>query len=436
MEHSVGMEEDQESIMETFKPSSLVNFSPFTPIVQPSPRRLSSCFSQAATPVKAARSLAWVSLQGRLVNADEATSAKRIGGGLGKEEAVAWELFSPIHRILIVAVVAVAAMNCRKNREILKLKKCVEMRDQVLSSMQQKLDNLCEQVNYFQNQLEAATDRFTCQTCEQNRLLSIDPMVNIFFTPFKGQEVTSMYVSTGAEAEERRMSALSDWSQSSASASLLDIQLNTEQEVYNLQKECEEKDATIDELSALLHSSDACSSKRIAELEEIIRRKNTMINKFKKDILVLEQKVVNFTRLRRPSYKNAQSSERQLPFMAENVIYDMDSSTGSSSSDTDGLPKRRCKSAATKVGAHGMIPSGQHALKKEHNTRESKLSRSAPKQTGQNQNNLSRPGSPLSEMSLNQTTESATALKSKQMPSTIRDSRSRRPPSVGSKRWL
>lgn len=62
------------------------------------------------------------------MGAEDATSAKRIGGGLGHEEAVAWDMFSPMHRVLVVAVIAVAAANAKKNRLIVQLKKSVEIR--------------------------------------------------------------------------------------------------------------------------------------------------------------------------------------------------------------------------------------------------------------------------------------------------------------------
>nr|GFA88065.1 hypothetical protein [Tanacetum cinerariifolium] len=56
-----------------------------------------------------------------------ATSAKRIGGGLG-HGAVAWDMFSPMHRVLVVAVIAVAAADAKKNKLIVQLKKPVEIR--------------------------------------------------------------------------------------------------------------------------------------------------------------------------------------------------------------------------------------------------------------------------------------------------------------------
>lgn len=109
-------------------PPALVSLAPFTPAPSPAARRLSSQFAEPSRPVPSGRRLAYVSLQGRLVNAEEATSARAIGGGLGQEEVAAWELFSPIQRVLLVAVVAAAVAESRKNRLILQLRNSVELR--------------------------------------------------------------------------------------------------------------------------------------------------------------------------------------------------------------------------------------------------------------------------------------------------------------------
>lgn len=111
-------------------PPSLVSLSPFTSSASPSLRRVLTCFTQPSKPVRAKRQLAWLSLQGRLVGADEASSAKTIDkkGVFGVEEAETWDIFTPIQRVLIVAVVAAAAMNSKKNRQILELGKSVELR--------------------------------------------------------------------------------------------------------------------------------------------------------------------------------------------------------------------------------------------------------------------------------------------------------------------
>ncbi|KAJ8561456.1 hypothetical protein K7X08_033933 [Anisodus acutangulus] len=427
------MEEDQE-----FIPGSAFSFS-FTPSVSPSPRRLSSCYSQPSQPVKAKRQLAWVSLQGRLVGAEEATSARNIGGGLKPKEAVSWELFSPIHRILIVAVVAVAAANSKKNKQIFRLKKSVELRDQVLLGMQQKLDTLCEQVNYFKDQPETAADTNDYFLCEQHLNQS-----NNFYerNMIKGEEMLKFEMppaANQAEPEERRMSDFSDWAASVTSS--VDIQLNTsavEQDFYNIRKECEEKDATIKELSTFLQSAEAFGAKRIGELEDIIRRKNMIITKLKKDILTLEQKVVNLTRLRRPSFSSTRSKGVQLPPLTNNILYDMDSTTSPSSSDPDSSPRRIAQPLFSSQDIS--IYHSENTLRENQKQEQGDSLPLLVKPTDRHPK--SRPVSPLKEKSLNQTHDSVSRLKPKQASSISAESRRRRPPVaksrdvVAQKRWL
>lgn len=111
-------------------PPAVVTLAPFSYIPSPSRRRLSSLnFTQSSRPVPPPpKNVAWLSLQGRLVNAEEASSARAIGGGLSREEAVAWELFSPIQRFLLVAVIGVAVAESKKNQLIWQLTKSVELR--------------------------------------------------------------------------------------------------------------------------------------------------------------------------------------------------------------------------------------------------------------------------------------------------------------------
>ncbi|XP_068641970.1 uncharacterized protein [Aristolochia californica] len=329
-------------------------FVSLTPFI-PSSRRLSSSFCEPSRPVSSSRRLSWVSLQGRLVGASEATSAKAIGGGLSPEEAVAWEVFTPMQRVLIVAVVAVAVADLKKSRQVAKLQRSVEIRDEILANMQQKLDDLCEQINMMKDRTETCPETLfslyfgendgRCNlknpTCESRRP-SIDLKKGAVDKDdiFKKPQGCPM----GAEQEERRMSELSDWCSSVTSSA--EIQLSSpavDQDIYNLRKECEEKDVSIKELAAVAEASDAAASQRIAELEEVIRRKNLIITKLKKDMIVLEQKVQQLTRLRRPSYSASGSNDMKIPAMAPNVLYDLDSSTSPSSSDSD---------APAKLGGH------------------------------------------------------------------------------------
>lgn len=48
--------------------------------------------------------------------------------------------------------------------------------------------------------------------------------------------------------------------------------------------------------------------------------------------------VMQLTRLRRPSSAHKEEETIQIPFMSENILYDMDSTTSPSSSDSDGSP--------------------------------------------------------------------------------------------------
>ncbi|RZC77386.1 hypothetical protein C5167_001522 [Papaver somniferum] len=354
-------EEDRGSYGGAYAAPPLVSLSSFfsPSSTSYSSRRLSSNFSEPNRPIRSARRLSWVNLQGRLVNAEESSSSKAIGGSLSKEEGLAWDLFSPIRRILIVAVVAVASADLKKSRQIWKLKKAIYKRDQVLLSMQEKLDNLCEQVTTTKDQGDIEEDvSFTkieeipfnkvikleqsiipacgCRPCGHHQDFSNGLTKDFGEKPIGGDEMFKFKpVIGGAEQEERRMSDLSDWGSSVTSAA--DIQLSSlalEQDIYNLQRECEEKDTTIKELASIVNAVDATGSKRISELEDVIRRKNLTISKLKKDMAVLEQQVVHLTRLRRPSSSALTLKVSQLPVMADNLLYDM-SSSSPSSSDSD-----------------------------------------------------------------------------------------------------
>ncbi|XP_061364832.1 uncharacterized protein LOC133308240 [Gastrolobium bilobum] len=340
-------------------PPCVVSLAPFST----SRRRLSATFVERSRPVSSERPMAWISLQGRLVNAEEASSARSIGGGLSAEQALAWELFTPIQRFLLVAVIGVAVAESHKNHQIRHFKKSVQLRDQVLSSMQQKLDNLCEQLNSSKEHSNAAINQSSakdtdlqlnetfgtkkikfldcgCWHCEQHCGFFNELMGASVRRASSGNEVLQYKtLFSNEEQEERRMSDFSDWASSVTSAA--DIQLNSlavDQDIYNLKRDCEEKDTTIKELTILLNSSEVANHKRIAELEDIVRRKNTTISKLKKDLVVLEQKVVQLSRLRRPSFSASDSNGGQVPQMRENLIYDMESTTSPSSSDSDSSP--------------------------------------------------------------------------------------------------
>ncbi|KAF7805386.1 inactive rhomboid protein [Senna tora] len=350
-------EEDQH----VHAPPPLVSLAPFSPIPLPSRRRLSTCF---VPPLSSPAPLAWLSLQGRLLNAEEATSIRSIGADFSSDQALAWHLFTPIQRFLIVAVIGVAVAESRKNYQICQLKKSVQLRDEVLSSMQQKLDNLCEQLK--EHSIAATNKSFTkngeselsetcgfackCWLCDQHSDLFNALMGSSVTRLSCGNEVLHKMPLSNEQQEERRMSDLSDWASSVTSAA--DIQLSSlglEQDLYNLKRDCEEKDTTIKELTTLLNSSEVAKSKRVAELEDIIRRKNTTITKLKKDLVVLEQKVMQLSRLGRPS-SGRDSYGDQVAHVRDNLLYNMDTSTSPSSSDSDTTPLNRVQDSAVKVG--------------------------------------------------------------------------------------
>ncbi|XP_050369369.1 uncharacterized protein LOC126787551 [Argentina anserina] len=364
-----------------------------SPIPSPSTRRLSITSAErrpsrcgVRNAPAAARQLSWMSLQGWLADADEATSARAIKGGLEPDQAVAWELFTPIQRILFVAVISVAAAESKKNRRIVELKKSVEFRDQVLSNMQHKLDSLCAQIsNIHQTGTETietpdmcptkdiemqSSDSFGCDKikfvdcgcwlCDQHRDISQGLVGSNDMKGSKGYEILQYKMSLEhvAEQEERRMSDLSDIASSITSAA--DFQLNSlalEQDMYNLRRDCEEKDGTIRELTSLLHSSEAAGSKRIAQLEDIIRRKNSTITRLKRDMAVLEQRVVHHARLQRSSYSSSLSSDDsdtadplpKGPHMADNLLYDLDSTTSPSSDSDSSFPVNRTRALVSKT---------------------------------------------------------------------------------------
>ncbi|CAM0951991.1 unnamed protein product [Alopecurus aequalis] len=272
---------------------------------------LSSRFREPASP----RRHAWVSLQGRLVGAEEATSAEVAAPGLPKDEAMAWELFSPLHRVLLVATVAAASSRSHAARRIEQLQRSIHFRDEVLQSMQQKLDDLFGEMNSLQQQY-VKCDSFISAEKDNIELVSSTKVghegarccvctgAEIAASPHKTKDfcgtddvksdLTDRSSVSLVDHEERRMSDLSDFCWSVVSS--VDTHVNgdnqlsslaAEQELYNIQKECEEKDAIIRELTAAAHST--ADAKRIAELQDILKRKNMVISKLKKDMAALKQ---------------------------------------------------------------------------------------------------------------------------------------------------
>lgn len=99
--------------------------------------------------------------------------------------------------------------------------------------------------------------------------------------------------------------------------------------------------------------------------------------------------------------------------MTDNVVYDMDSTTDPSSSDSDSIPRNRAQAPLVEV----------QEISVETSEEVSKVLM---------QQNLSRRAtSPLKEKSFNQTPNSVAASKPK-----VGENRSRRRPPIKSKRWM
>ncbi|KAJ6392789.1 hypothetical protein OIU77_022302 [Salix suchowensis] len=236
-------------------------------------------------------------------------------------------------------------------------------------------------------------------------------MENSFVKVSRGDEVLQykMPFINDVEHEERRMSDLSDWASSVTSAA--DMQMNSfaiDQDICNLKRECEEKDATIKDLTGILQSNNMAGSKRIRELEDIVSRKNTMITRLRKDMMVLEQKVVHLTRLRRPSSSLPITDSSELPLMVNNIVYDMDSTTSPSSSDSDSSPVNRPQAPAAKT------ESTELDLTKNQKSTPAKASSSLVGLTELHM--LSRSENPLKEISANQKSIGLPSSRSKQLP--------------------
>ena len=145
---------------------------------------------------------------------------------------------------------------------------------------------------------------------------------------------------------------------------------------------------------------------------------------------------MHLTRLRRPSFSASNSNNTKLPAMANNVLYDMDSSTSPSSSDSD-CPVER--------GQHQ--PEDLFSDKDENDAHQGDRDENVPHQDDiasrktqvpslvKANNSLSRstyghpqqhPMTPLKENSMNQRAESTMELRPQQLVSTIREKKNSR----------
>ncbi|XP_051142446.1 uncharacterized protein LOC127259278 isoform X2 [Andrographis paniculata] len=306
MEGSAG---EQESAFRSALPPAVVSLTPLTSSVSPSPRRLSICSTRCNQPVRAKRQLAWASRQVGIIGAEKATAVKKTIERhilFTDQEATASEILTPIQRALIVSVVAAAAINSKKHQQISSLQNSVEIRDQVLESMQQKIDSLFQQVSSFNNQSQDASavdlsaqkpvDSRQCEPFHHHISVPSDP--NLGNTSIEGPNRGKVFVyrvpaADMVEAEERH---LSYWSDSSPSiSSSMDNQFDTgamDHDATMPMKNSKHNDVSINHLSAFIRSSEIYVSKRIAKLEDTIGRKNAIINKLRRDIVILERKTL------------------------------------------------------------------------------------------------------------------------------------------------
>lgn len=144
--------------------------------------------------------------------------------------------------------------------------------------------------------------------------------------------------------------------------------------------------------------------------------------------------VVQLTRLRRASAVTSPST-KQIPLLIDNILYDMDSTTSSSSSDSDASPKERFQTPDPKLQEGTPHCIGMPRSLKSAPPKSSTYSvrRKEP---------ASRPPSPLQEISPNQKSE--LELRRKPVSSTADKRMSRRRTQIGSnskdatprKRWV
>ncbi|XP_021718895.1 uncharacterized protein LOC110686601 [Chenopodium quinoa] len=262
-----------------------------------------------------------------------------------------------------------------------------------------------------------------CWFCDQRRAELNDVSGNSLVKAASCDEMfkNRLSISNEAEQEERRMSDLSDWA-----------------------SRCCYKGAFF-----FIRSKDVVTSKRIEELEEVIRRKCTIITKLKKDLIVLEQKVVNLTRAKRRSFSGPSLDKKQLPTMSDNLLYDMDSPL---SSDSDCTSEKKQNTSCT-VETRVVVKASTNTPLQNSSSSSEKLSKinqklslakaPSPSTMLSLQVPKSRPVSPLKEKSLNQTYHSVASPMPNKVSAGVGSKTNRRRTHSGSKdavasqkRWM
>ncbi|KAG6541757.1 hypothetical protein Mapa_016769 [Marchantia paleacea] len=143
------------SYLQLFKdlPSGPTVFSTLTLYDKQTPQKQVNRYGNQPTGLQ---DVAWLSLDGRLMNADTATSLGRMGGHLVEPEAFVWEGLNPLQRVLIVAVAAAAAAAAKEksSHEVARLRKVINERENALMHMRQELSSLSSKVDMERAELQ------------------------------------------------------------------------------------------------------------------------------------------------------------------------------------------------------------------------------------------------------------------------------------------
>lgn len=138
------------------------------------------------------------------------------------------------------------------------------------------------------------------------------------------------------------------------------------------------------------------------------------------------KQVVHLSRLQRPSFTSSSASARKLPLMTDNLIYDMDSTTSPSSSDSDCAPRNKPQAPVAKSQKIPVQKNSSCSSMGDQKLSNAKNSNVVVKSSEGHQR--SRPGSPLKEKSLNQKSDSESFPRSKQPLSAGGNLKTRRRP--------
>lgn len=92
----------------------------------------------------------WLSLDGLLVDVEAATTSKTIGN-LEPQEAVTWESFAPLQRVLLVAITAAAAAGAKQRslHEMSRLQHAIENRDKESILLHKDIRHLQQQLKFW-----------------------------------------------------------------------------------------------------------------------------------------------------------------------------------------------------------------------------------------------------------------------------------------------